>query len=265
MGPTTMEDVQSSPDPRGLLLEKAGVSGLRLPVVAFGQGTVASIALSVSVPATQRGAHMSRFLPVLDAHREALDLPRVLRLLADLQTALDAERADLELRFPFFRDKAAPISGERGLMAYDAVIRGTAWTGHAPHLSLEAIVAVASLCPCSKAISDYGAHNQRGHVHVEIEPTIADGAPAPIGLDDLVTVAERHASTPLYPVLKRPDERHVTMLAYDRPAFVEDMTRGVALDLREDPRVAAFRVRVVNQESIHDHDAFAELSWRRGA
>ncbi|MCB9623233.1 MAG: GTP cyclohydrolase I FolE2 [Sandaracinus sp.] len=257
-----MEDVQSSPDPRGLLLEKAGVRGLRLPIVAFGQATVASVALSVSVPSTQRGAHMSRFLPVFERHREALDLPRLVTLLGELHEALEADRADLELSFPFFRSKAAPVSGETGLMAYDARIRGQWTRGGAPSLHLEAIVAVASLCPCSKAISDYGAHNQRGHVHVEVETKVKDGVPAPVTLDDLVAIAERHASTPLYPVLKRPDERHVTMLAYDRPAFVEDMARGVALDLREDPRVAAFRVRVVNQESIHDHDAFAELSWR---
>ncbi len=257
-----MEDVQSSPDPRGLLLEKVGVAGLRLPVIAFGQPTVASVALSVSVDASQRGAHMSRFLPVFDRHREHLDLARVVQLLTDLREALEATRADLEVRFPFFRDKAAPVSGERGLMAYDAVLRARGETGNAPQISLEAIVAVASLCPCSKAISDYGAHNQRGHVHLQVEPRLRDGVPAAMTLDELVATAERHASTPLYPVLKRPDERHVTMLAYDRPAFVEDMARGVALDLREDPRVGAFRVRVVNQESIHDHDAFAELAWR---
>lgn len=256
-----MEDVQSSPDHRGLPLHRAGVRGVRLPVVVDGRATVATLEMSVGVPATQRGAHMSRFIPAFEPHRQRVELARMPALLADLRRELEADVAQVELRFPFFREKSAPVSGATGLMGYDGALGGEQRAGEPPSLFLEAIVAVASLCPCSKAISDYGAHNQRGHVHVRVVPKLADGVPAPITFDELVAVAERHASSALYPVLKRPDERHVTMAAYDHPAFVEDMVRGVALELREDPRVDAFRVRVVNQESIHDHDAFAEISW----
>ena len=206
---------------------------------------------------------MSRFLLALEPHREALGLERMPALLRELRERMDAEAAEVDLRFPVFRRKAAPVSGESGWMDYEGRLVGRV-DAEGLVVRAGAVVAVASLCPCSKAISDYGAHMQRGHVHLDVTPRRGEsGAFAPLPFDDLVAVAERHASAPLYPVLKRPDERHVTMQAYDTPAFVEDMARGIAADLREDPRVEAFTVRVVNQESIHQHDAFAETSWSR--
>ncbi|MEM9073761.1 MAG: GTP cyclohydrolase FolE2 [Myxococcota bacterium] len=257
-----MEDVQSQPDHRGIALDRVGVSGVRLPVVAEGQRTVAIADLAVSVPAETKGAHMSRFLEVVEPHRELLSLARLPLLLRDVRAVLEADHAEVAFRFPYFVAKKAPVSKATGWADVEASLEGS--LGAELSLTLGAVVPVTSLCPCSKAISDYGAHNQRGYVHLDVTPRIdAQGTAAPLTIADLVRVAEENASAPVYPLLKRPDERHVTMQAYDNPVFVEDIARGVALALREDPRVAAARVRVVNQESIHNHDAFAEVSWTR--
>lgn len=262
-----MEDVQSQRDERGITLDRVGVLGVRVPisVLAGSEGarhTVARAKLSVEVHADEKGAHMSRFLQVLETFREDLSLAKMATLAEVVAERLEARVAEVELGFPCFLRKSAPVSGESALMDFEVVWRGVATRngeGYESRVSQAIEVEVASLCPCSKAISDYGAHNQRGRVSLDIEPLGLD-APA---IHELVAIAERHASSPLYPVLKRPDERYVTMYAYDHPAFVEDIARGVADELRADPRLRSYRVRVVNQESIHAHDAFAEVSWRR--
>ncbi len=257
-----MEDVQSRADHRGIALHQAGIAGVRLPVVAMEQRTVAIAELSVSVEADTKGAHMSRFLQALEPHRELLSLARMPVVLAAVRDALEAQSASVQFVFPYFFEKAAPVSGEKGWSDVEASLAGTI-DSTTTEVWLGASIPVTSLCPCSRAISDYGAHNQRGTVHIEVRPRRSGDQLAPVSLADLVSVAEAAASAPVYPVLKRPDERHVTMQAYDNPVFVEDMAREVAGALREDPRVDAFKVRIVNEESIHNHQAFAAVSWVR--
>ena len=181
-------------------------------------------------------------------------LPRILRALRE---RLQAETARMEVIFPYFLERRAPVSGACGLMDYECSLVGEA-NGERADFVLGVRVPVTSLCPCSKAISDYGAHNQRTYVTVEIR-TVPSPADSFVWIEELVEVAESSASAPVYPLLKRPDERHVTMQAYDNPAFVEDIVRDVALKLRQDARVAWFRVHARSDESIHNHCAFAEV------
>jgi GTP cyclohydrolase IB len=169
------------------------------------------------------------------------------------------------VRFPYFIRRAAPASGATALMDYQCWFTGEAGeTSNDFVLGVE--VPVTSLCPCSKEISEYGAHNQRGHISTEVRPVRAmNGSPEMIWIEELIEIAESSASAPVYPLLKRVDERHVTMQAYDNPVFVEDMVRNVAVRLQADPRVAWCSVHAVNQESIHNHNAFARVAWTRTA
>lgn len=260
-----MDDVQGRADARAIPIDIVGVSDLRYPIVVLDrakekQTTVATLSLAVSLPHDQKGTHMSRFVEVLEEHRGELTLRTMPALLADLRRRLQAAKARVEARFPYFAEKPAPVSGATGLMDYDAWFIGEA-SEQETDLLLGVRVPVTSLCPCSKAISDYGAHNQRGYVSLEVKTVRQQGNDAPvIWIEELIEIAERAASCPVYPLLKRPDERHVTMQAYDNPAFVEDMVRDAATSLRDDPRVAWARVHVVNHESIHNHSAFAQIT-----
>lgn len=248
-----MRDVQNEPDERGLPLDAVGVAGVRLPVVAFGRPTVASADLTVSLAADRRGTHMSRLVELLHQHRESLSLEGLATLLRAGRERLDAERVEARFSLPFFVSRSAPVSGASGLLDLDVTLEGQL-DGDALERWLEVTVPVQSLCPCSKAVSDYGAHNQRGRVILRIAP-IGEA----ITIDALAALAEAQGSAPVYPIIKRADERHVTMQAYDNPVFVEDMARAVAAELDAHPGVGAFRVRVINDESIHNHQAVAEL------
>ncbi|MBO6933858.1 MAG: GTP cyclohydrolase I FolE2 [Deltaproteobacteria bacterium] len=249
-----MRDVQNEPDERGLPLDAVGVAGVRLPVVAFGRPTVAMADLQVSLAADRRGTHMSRLVELLHQHRESLDLEGLAVLLADTRERLDAETVHARFALPYFVSRTAPVSGATGLLDLDVVLEGRLGaTG--TQCTLEVTVPVQSLCPCSKAVSDYGAHNQRGRVYLRVSP-VGEG----VTIDALAAIAEAHGSAPILPIIKRADERHVTMQAYDNPVFVEDMARGVAAELVAHPGVGAFRVRVVNDESIHNHQAVAEIA-----
>jgi GTP cyclohydrolase I len=208
---------------------------------------------------------MSRFIEVLNRRRGEVTVRTLPDILRDLRERLEAERARVVVEFPYFLERAAPVSGALSLMGYECSFEAEAG-GAGEDFLLSVRVPVTSLCPCSKAISNYGAHNQRGYVTIGVRTARAGtGEPAFVWIEELVEVAEQSASAPVYPLLKREDERRVTMQAYDNPAFVEDIVRGAAVRLREDPRVAWFRVRAVNHESIHDHDAFAQVEWRRPA
>lgn len=257
-----MEDVQNRPDERGIRIQQAGVRDLRYPITVLDrqqgkQETVGSITASASVPAHSKGTHMSRFVEVLNRHRGELTLNTMPVVLSDLRNRLDADQADLEVRFTYFLDREAPSSGARGLMDYDCWFRGRS-TDDAESFWVGVRTPVTSLCPCSKAISDYGAHNQRGYITIEIESAHdSDGTPQLVWIEELIDIAEGAASCPVYPLLKREDERHVTMQAYDNPVFVEDMVRNVAAALAGDPRIESYRIEAQNQESIHNHDAFA--------
>jgi GTP cyclohydrolase I len=206
---------------------------------------------------------MSRFVEVLNDHRGEVTMRTVPTILRDLKGRLHAESARIQVTFPYFLERAAPASGARALMDYECSFVGDLHEGHADFV-LGVRVPVTSLCPCSKAISDYGAHNQRGVIAINVRSvTSATGEPELIWIEELVELAEQSASAPVYPLLKRADERHVTMQAYDNPVFVEDIVRNIAVRLQEDARVAWFEIHAVNHESIHNHSAFARLEWRR--
>jgi GTP cyclohydrolase I len=263
-----LDDVQNRRDERGIAINHVGVTDLRWPVVVLDrqqgeQQTVATLTASVGLPHHFKGTHMSRFVEVLNEHRGEVTMRTLPTILRQLKERLDAESARIEVRFPYFLERVAPVSGCKALMDYECSFIGESNGGHDDFV-LGVRVPVTSVCPCSKAISDYGAHNQRGYISVEVrgvpEP---DGSPALIWIEELIDAAEQSASAPIYPLLKREDERHVTMQAFDNPMFVEDMVRAMAIHLQSDPRVLWFRVRVINHESIHHHNAFAEIEWSR--
>jgi GTP cyclohydrolase IB len=261
-----VEDVQARPDERGIPLNQAGVSDLSYPIVVLDrsserQRTIARIAMSVGLPHNFKGTHMSRFIEVLEEHRGEVTMRTLPGILADLRQRLDARTARIELVFPYFVEKAAPVSGAKALMDYECTFVGESNGGD--RFTLGVRVPVTSLCPCSKTISDYGAHNQRTYVTMDVRAAADSDEATLIWIEELVDIAEACASAPVYPLLKRPDERYVTMLAYDHPAFVEDIARDVAVKLQADPRVGWFRVHVRSDESIHNHCAFAEISWDR--
>ncbi|MGQ0507886.1 MAG: GTP cyclohydrolase FolE2, partial [Myxococcaceae bacterium] len=269
-GNPMLKDVQGSPDTREIALDHAGVSDLRYPIVVLDrchekQRTVASISMSVGLPHHFKGTHMSRFIEVLNSHRGEVTMRTLPAILAELQSRLDAASARVEVRFPYFLERKAPVTGASALMDYDCWFIGSSASSDRDFI-LGARVPVTSLCPCSKEISDYGAHNQRGYITIEVR---GETAPSQnevgkfVWLEELIELAEASASAPVFPLVKRPDERHITMQAYDNPVFVEDMVRNVALRLRDDPRVSWFRVHAKNDESIHNHNAFASLEWRR--
>lgn len=261
-----LPDVQSNQDSRGLPIERVGVEDLRYPIIVMDrqngeQHTVANLSISVALPHHFKGTHMSRFLEVLNKHRGEVTVRSIPSLLEDLKMELEAESAHIVVDFPYFIEKSAPVSGAQGMLDYDCRFDATC-NGSELDFILRVSVPVTSLCPCSKEISDYGAHNQRGQIDISVRSAHdAAGAPTIVWIEELVEVAESCASAPLYPVLKRPDERHVTMQAYDNPAFVEDIVRDVALRLIEEPRIDWFKVQVTNQESIHNHNAFAQIEW----
>lgn len=263
-----MKDVQNQPDTRGIPINQVGVSDLRYPIIVLDrahreQQTVARLKLTVDLPHNYKGTHMSRFIEVLNQHRGKMTMWTMPDLLHDLRQRFEAESARAEVRFPYFIEKAAPVTGARALMDYDCAFIGQTSAGKDDFV-LVVEVPVTSLCPCSKEISDYGAHNQRGKIIMEIRHTEdATGKPHMVWIEELVEYAEASASAPVYALLKRPDERHVTMQAYDNPVFVEDMVRNVAQKLMADERIAWFRVQAINYESIHNHNAFACIEWQR--
>ena len=265
-----LKDTQNSPDDRNIPINKVGICDLRHPLVVMDraqkqQHTIGVFSMSVDLPGDIKGTHMSRFLEVLNRHHGELNMATLPQILEEMRTHLEAESAQLGVKFPYFIERVAPVSGAAALLDYEVEYFGEA-SAERQNAHLRVTVPVKTLCPCSKAISDYGAHNQRGYVSMEVEcERTASGLPQMIWIEELVDVAEQSASAPLYPLLKRPDERHVTMQAYDNPVFVEDLSRNVAKLLMADKRIASFKVGVVNQESIHNHNAFAEICWNRHA
>jgi GTP cyclohydrolase IB len=263
-----MEDVQGRRDERKVALDRVGVSGVRYPIVVLDrdhekQHTVAVLKMSVNLPHEFKGAHMSRFIEILNEHRGEITMRTVPTMLRDLRRRLDAESAHIHLVFPYFLERRAPVSGASALMDYECSFDAEV-NGGKTEFVFGVRVPVTSLCPCSKAISDYGAHNQRGYITIDVQSVQdVENNFALIWFEELIEIAEQSASAPVYPLLKRADERHVTMQAFDNPVFVEDMVRNVALVLRSDSRIAWFRIDALNQESIHNHSAFATVEWRR--
>lgn len=262
-----MKDTQSESDGRGIAIDSVGVNGLCWPITVWDkarekQATVGTFKLAVSLPEKFKGTHMSRFVEALNEQRGEITFRTLPLLVAHLRSRLEAPSAQVQVDFTYFIEKQAPVSRASALSDFQCRFRASG-SAESRIFEMGIKVPVTSLCPCSKAISDYGAHNQRGYVDLEVRPTLeSDGTVALIWLEELVVIAENAASCPVYPLLKREDERHVTMRAYDKPAFVEDIVRDCALALKADPRVAAFRIVVENHESIHNHAAFAEISFQ---
>ena len=261
-------DKQSERDHRELRIDKVGVRGLRFPIQVRDraravQNTVATIGMFVDLPKEFKGTHMSRFIEVLNQHRGEITMRTVPSILRDLRAKLDAESAHIYVVFPYFLERRAPVTRASALMDYECSF-DAAVNGGKDRFVFSVRVPVTSLCPCSKAISEYGAHNQRGYITIDVQSARdANHNYELIWFEELIAIAEQSASAPVYPLLKRADERHVTMQAFDNPVFVEDMVRNVALALRSDLRVAWFRIHALNQESIHNHSAFADVEWTR--
>ena len=249
-------DTQSARDERHLAIQHVGVKRVRYPLqLRIGNAvapTVAHWSLDVALPAEQKGTHMSRFVAWLDALEEPLDAATLRRELASMLDKLHADAGRIDAEFPFFLRKRAPVTGVQSLLEYQG--RWVAEAAAGVHtIWAEVVVPVKSLCPCSKEISDYGAHNQRSHVTIRVE-LLED-----IGWQELVRFAEDSASSEIWPMLKRADEKWVTERAYENPKFVEDMVRDVALRLNADARIGRYSVDVENFESIHAHSAFARI------
>ena len=261
-----LEDVQSRLDDRQLPIGEVGISGLRYPVTVWdrengSQDTVAEVSMSVDLRADVKGAHLSRFVEVLHDCAGELSPHTVPVILEKLRQRLGSRRAQLLADFPYFRLRAAPVTGSAALLDYKCQLSGRS-EGSGTVLTLAVRVPVTSVCPCSKAISDYGAHNQRGHITLRVQPRDEGGGPAMVWIEELIEIAEASSSSPVFPLLKRPDERYVTMRAHDHPVFVEDMARAAASALSADARMAWFSVEAANDESIHNHAAFARIDSR---
>lgn len=251
----TMSDQQSERDHRQLRIDKVGVRNLRFPVQIRDkahelQNTVATIGLFVDLPEEFKGTHMSRFVEVLNSHGSVIHVENIPDILKAMQTRLHAHAAHLEMRFPFFMTKKAPVSGKEGVMDYEVGF-DAALEGEKLDFVLTVKANVTTLCPCSKAISQYGAHNQRGEVTVQIRSSKL------IWIEDLICWIESCGSSEMYSLLKRVDEKAVTERAYENPVFVEDLVRNVALRLNEHPDIFWYQVEAENQESIHNHNAYA--------
>jgi GTP cyclohydrolase I len=249
-----IEDVQNRADTRRIPINRVGVKDVYHPVrvkdrSSGEQHTIANFNMYVNLPHDFKGTHMSRFIEILHHERE-ISVDSFRALLEEMTRRLDADAGHIEMSFPYFVMKKAPVSGVESLMDYRASLIGERRAG-CTDIWIKVVVAVTSLCPCSKKISDYGAHNQRSHI------TLTVRIREHIWIEELIDLAEKEASCELYGILKRPDEKYVTEHAYDNPKFVEDMVRDIALRLNEDERVLAYVVESENFESIHNHSAYA--------
>ena len=257
-----MIDVQSRADYRNIGIDKVGVKDIRYPVTVMDknsgvQNTVASINMYVNVPREFKGTHMSRFIEILNEFHGHLDIREFSSVLKALQEHLRAESAHMEINFPYFIRKLSPVTGSPGLMEYRCRIAGSLDSEKGYDLVVEVTVPITTVCPCSKELSDHGAHNQRGTVRLAVRFKHF------IWIEDLIELVERSASCDVYSVLKRPDEKYVTEYAYENPKFVEDVVRDVAFELKRDPNVIWFLVDVENFESIHNHSAYAFIERRK--
>ena len=248
-------DVQSAPDSRKLAIDQVGVKAIRHPVRIMEraggvQHTIATFNMTVGLPHHFKGTHMSRFVEILSAQERELTVESFQAMLTQMVDRLEAAEGHIEMSFPYFIEKQAPVSGVKSLMDYEITFIG-AIRNRQQSFAMKVLVPVTSLCPCSKKISERGAHNQRSHVTVTAHTSDF------VWIEEVVDIVERQASSELYGLLKRPDEKHVTERAYDNPKFVEDMVRDVAAILNLDERITAYVVESENFESIHNHSAYA--------
>lgn len=251
-----LKDIQNQPDFRKISIDKVGVKDIRYPIVVLDkknkfQHTIASVNMYVDLPHHFKGTHMSRFIEILNEYRGEITVKNFPTILKKMKDRFDARTAHLDVEFPYFIEKKAPVSGAKGLMEYRCRFSGS--LGEKKDFVLEIIVPVTTLCPCSKEISEKGAHNQRGMVKIRIR------FKGFVWIEDIIKVIEASASSPVYSILKRHDEKYVTEHAYDNPKFVEDVVRDVAAKLGRFKEVTYFTVEAENWESIHNHSAYAYL------
>lgn len=254
----TMPDVQSTQDLRNMPINQVGIKDLRFPVRVKTrdgeQPTVARLMMTVFLPAHLKGTHMSRFVALMEEKTEAIDYHQLKYLVTEMLARLDSHSGKIQLSFPFFRRKTAPVSGIQSYLDYDIEWTGEVRQGEFLN-DLRVMIPVTSLCPCSKQISQYGAHNQRSHLTVSLK------LKEHIELEEIIDCVEEQASSQLYGLLKRPDEKYVTEKAYENPKFVEDMVRDVAVALARETRIESFVVESENFESIHNHSAYAYIAY----
>ena len=256
-----IEDVQNRKDTRNIPINKVGIKDIRHPVRVRDrdggeQHTIANFSMYVNLPHNFKGTHMSRFVEILHQHEREISVQSFKEMLHEMTDRLEAASGHIEMRFPYFVSKKAPVSGVESLLDYDVTFIGEIHDGK-PDMILKVVVPVTSLCPCSKKISDYGAHNQRSHV------TITARIKEFVWVEELIDVVEQEASCELYGLLKRPDEKMVTERAYDNPKFVEDMVRDVAARMNSDDRIDYYIVESENFESIHNHSAYALIEKQK--
>ncbi len=252
-------DIQAKPDTRQLAIDQVGIRSIRHPVKVRDrsngeQYTIAIFNMYVGLPHNFKGTHMSRFIEVLNSHESVISVQSFKDIVREVADRLDSNTSRIEMTFPYFMEKAAPITGVKSVVDYEATLFGELKASGEMQITTRVVVPVTSLCPCSKEISDYGAHNQRSHV------TITATTDAFVWMEELIELAESKASSQLYGLLKRPDEKFVTEQAYDNPKFVEDIVRDIAGVLNEDDRIVAYAVESENFESIHNHSAYARIS-----
>jgi len=258
---SSLPDVQSSQDTRAIAINKVGIKDIRHPVQVKDrtgkiQHTIANFNMYVALPHEFKGTHMSRFVEILNNHEWEITVESFKEMLTEMTNLLDAEVGHIEMSFHFFINKTAPASGVKSLLDYEITFIGERKNGQNV-INLKAVVPVTSLCPCSKKISERGAHNQRSHVTVNVETEEF------IWIEEIIDIVEAQASCELYGLLKRPDEKIVTERAYDNPKFVEDMVRDIAHQLNIDERILAYTVESENFESIHNHSAYALIENRK--
>ncbi len=257
----TLPDVQNSQDTRAIAINKVGIKDIRHPVQVKDrtgkvQHTIANFNMYVDLPHNFKGTHMSRFVEILNNHEWEITVDSFKTMLTEMTARLDAECGHIEMRFHFFVNKTAPASGVQSLLDYEVIFVGERKNSK-NKINLKVVVPVTSLCPCSKKISERGAHNQRSHVTVDVETEDF------IWIEEIIDLVEGQASCELYGLLKRPDEKIVTERAYDNPKFVEDIVRDIAHQLNNDKRIQAYTVESENFESIHNHSAYALIEKTR--
>jgi GTP cyclohydrolase I len=250
-------DVQNSTDSRNIAINKVGIKDIRHPVrikdrSGGEQHTIANFNMYVNLPHNFKGTHMSRFVEILNNHEREITVESFKDILREMTERLEAQSGHIEMNFTYFVNKTAPISRVKSLMDYEVNFIGEIRHGK-PTMNVKVVVPVTSLCPCSKKISKYGAHNQRSHVTINVRTR------GFVWIEDLIDLVEREASCQLYGLLKRPDEKYVTERAYENPKFVEDMVRDIAIELNADERISAYSIESENFESIHNHSAYAMI------
>ncbi|MFB3116551.1 MAG: GTP cyclohydrolase FolE2 [Gammaproteobacteria bacterium] len=258
---TEIPDTQNIRDTRHIAIDQVGIKDIKHPIVVSDrsggeQHTIANFNMYVSLPHDFKGTHMSRFVEVLNQHEHEITVESFKRMITEMTERLDAESGHIEMNFPYFVNKAAPVSGVESLMDYDVSFIGELNEQHTSVL-VKVVIPVTSLCPCSKSISNYGAHNQRSHITICVR-TIGF-----LWIEELIDTVEKVASCELYGLLKRPDEKYVTERAYDNPKFVEDIVRDIAVQFNLDERISSYIVESENFESIHNHSAYAKIEHNK--